>query len=935
MRLCCRSAPLLKQCKACHLFRRQAGRRASRHGTNPPPASSLSRSICTTPEVMNSDSFLLMHTPDTNRAHASSLSPIKIPKTLLFENRGFTSPTQSSSGSSTVVSARVSPISSSNSSSGDTDSTVTYRQNPIVLPVTPLLNSPTRRGKQLCTDREVTEDAGSGSEGSEQDAHARLNELLRHTSGKELGELLAQMGEAVLDATDLIHGNISAAPVSANPATLATVPAGTRAEQRGSGIPGEMTRTAAARGLIEERIAAREAAFPKSECAVCGVIETAEAGDIYSCRRPAPLAAGNSQRLAQPVARQFKSRQRLVSREKCLVSGTSDPRVDTVGALVVAAKPEGQVSQMTATEPAEATAAGKASQRRKSKCNKIDASAMSAAAISRSPRAGCETSEAPEGLEGTNSQPADAKQTEGSNGARSRMPWVSARVDQQVWRSRTQSPRRERTGKARPRAETLSPVRSRLQHTKNIGPADVSSACMSRMMAPQVAAPTAAEKERSRRAAKALKLGSQAEAEKQKQERLRIQREQRVAALKERSHRALQQQQARPRRAAPSALDSSSSESDAAEHAEHAKQLVVMQQKLMKQAAQRVAQTRRRLKEKEDQEQEKKQQVWRKRDARLRKFAEKQRLRSLLARCMSDDKQHAATRRDHSSATPDTTVGTTLTDNPTPAAADAAVSALNSLLLGQLCSDAGDEEDAVEDTDEAYTSRDDDPWDWHATPGNESLTEGSLAFRTQPPPAQERGDVLDEGETPIATPLKEKAVELAQNIASKRFRSPSAGLKGPLVLGAYLDTTHVAARTSVEPVAASPHVKWARDLERQEERESRSHPTAASADGASGSPAWISAQARHHSWLGPRIEERGLKVQTNVVKPDEEAVYLAQMMDMSVSTPSARSVSSPVSTIPGAQGEEGPDPGDAVGSANPPLTVDGDGWICKRLAAGT
>ena len=195
--------------------------------------------------------------------------------------------------------------------------------------------------------------------------------------------------------------------------------------------------------------------------------------------------------------------------------------------------------------------------------------------------------------------------------------------------------------------------------------------------------------------------------------------------------------------------------------------------------------------------------------------------------------------------------------------------------------------------------------------------------------------MLDEGETPIATPLKEKAVELAQNIASKRFRSPSAGLKGPMVLGAYLDTTHVPARTSVEPVAASPHVKWARDLERQEERESRSHPTAANADGASGSPAWISAQARHHSWLGPRIEERGLKVQTNVVKPDEEAVYLAQMMDMSVSTPFARSISSPVSTTSGAQGEEGPDPGDAVGSVNPPLTVDEDGWICKRLAAET
>jgi hypothetical protein len=88
-----------------------------------------------------------------------------------------------------------------------------------------------------------------------------------------------------------------------------------------------------------------------------------------------------------------------------------------------------------------------------------------------------------------------------------------------------------------------------------------SEALASRTKAIQITAPSTVDKERARRAAKALKLGTRAEAEEQKRRDQHLQREQRLQLLRNTSQGAARRnERGRSGRARPSALDSSSSQ---------------------------------------------------------------------------------------------------------------------------------------------------------------------------------------------------------------------------------------------------------------------------------------------------------------------------------------------------------------------------------------
>jgi len=159
----------------------------------------------------------------------------------------------------------------------------------------------------------------------------------------------------------------------------------------------------------------------------------------------------------------------------------------------------------------------------------------------------------------------------------------------------------------------------------------ISSASLCRTMAPQLLVASEIEKERARRAALALRLGSRAAKEAQRESERRLLRARHLEKLEERSRQALERaKRCKDRAPPPLHAHSSSDESSSAEET-HLKQLESMRKLLMKQAAERVRETRKKVREKQAHHEEAKQQVWHKRDARLRKFLEQQRLRSLIA----------------------------------------------------------------------------------------------------------------------------------------------------------------------------------------------------------------------------------------------------------------------------------------------------------------
>jgi hypothetical protein len=163
----------------------------------------------------------------------------------------------------------------------------------------------------------------------------------------------------------------------------------------------------------------------------------------------------------------------------------------------------------------------------------------------------------------------------------------------------------------------------------------MSSASLCRTMAPQLLVASEIEKARARRASLALRLGSRGAQEAQKESERRLLRAQHLEKLQERSRQALERAKRCKDRALPplhTHIHSSSDESSSAEDT-HQKQLESMRKLLMKQAAERVRETRKKFRQKQAHHEEEKQQVWHKRDARLRKFLEQQRLRSLLAEC--------------------------------------------------------------------------------------------------------------------------------------------------------------------------------------------------------------------------------------------------------------------------------------------------------------
>jgi hypothetical protein len=205
------------------------------------------------------------------------------------------------------------------------------------------------------------------------------------------------------------------------------------------------------------------------------------------------------------------------------------------------------------------------------------------------------------------------------------------------------------------------------------------------------------------------------------------------------------------------------------------KQLETMRQAALKQAAKRVAETRKKLKAKEALTELEKRKVWHQRDARLRKFAEQQRLRAQLARCTSAAVADAEYTSRHTNAR----AASEQECQPpfcTNTEADAAVCALNALM------------DEVYDANELDAPKKTSRQDWE-------------------------GRVVEEADVMHGSDADEEALAqaLAAKISSKRLAYLPHD-KGQRGLGAYFDSTHI---PQPQAHTSSPHVKFAADLEQE------------------------------------------------------------------------------------------------------------------------